>query len=271
MPSFSAALIGPAIMGAGSLTSGLLGSNAAVTAAGIQANAATTAANEQLQAAQLATSTQQGIFNTTQSNLSPYFTAGQSALGNLANIFGFAGPGGTGGSGVPNQQALMSALQNYPGYQFGLNQGVQALDRSAASTGTLLSGGQLKAAQQYGQQYAQQNAWQPYLSGLTGVANLGENAAATTGQIGAATGTGLSNSIIGGTNAAAQSQLAAAQASAAGIVGSTNAITGNLSSGLNNAVLGYYLQNGLNNNSNNLLNVNANNLGQTTWSNGPSS
>jgi hypothetical protein len=44
--------------------------------------------------------------------------------------------------------------QNDPGYQFRLQQGQQALERSAAARGGLLSGGTGKALQQYGQDYA---------------------------------------------------------------------------------------------------------------------
>jgi hypothetical protein len=41
-----------------------------------------------------------------------------------------------------------------PGYQFRLGQGQEALDRQAAAGGNLFSGGQLAAAQEYGQEFA---------------------------------------------------------------------------------------------------------------------
>ena len=54
-------------------------------------------------------------------------------------------------------------MQAYdPGYQFRINQGLQALDRQAAARGGVLGGGQVKAAQQYAQDLASneyQNAW----------------------------------------------------------------------------------------------------------------
>ena len=54
-------------------------------------------------------------------------------------------------------------MQAYdPGYQFRINQGLQALDRQAAARGGVLGGGQIKAAQQYAQDLASneyQNAW----------------------------------------------------------------------------------------------------------------
>jgi hypothetical protein len=226
MPSISApaAILGAgAIGGAGSIASGLIGSGAAKTAS-----------QEQLQAAQLASQTQLGIFNQTQANLAPYNQVGQSALSQLASLFGL-GPGGTGATPATSQLAT-SALTNYPGYQFGLQQGNLAQQQSAASQGLLLSGAQLQASQQFGQNYAMQNAWNPYVSQLNSLTGLGESAAATTGTIGANTGQGI-----------AQTQLAAGQAAASGTVGSANALTGGLTSGLstglNSALLANLLSN----------------------------
>jgi hypothetical protein len=56
---------------------------------------------------------------------------------------------------LPTQQDLTSM----PGYAARYQQGLDALQRSAAAGGSLLSGGTLKAAQQYGQDYAT-NAYQ---------------------------------------------------------------------------------------------------------------
>lgn len=213
MPSISLPV---AVLGAGALTAGV-GAYGATQAANAQENAANTAANTQL-----------SIFNQTQKNLAPYNQVGQSALQQLASLFGIGGANG----GVPNAAAATSALTQFPGYQFGLNQGQTALDRSAASRGLLLSGAQLKDSQAYGQGYAMQNAWNPYVSQLSSIAGLGENAGASLGNVGANTGQSVANS-----------QLAAGQAAASGIVGSSNAITG----GLQSALLGYALQNQGNN------------------------
>jgi hypothetical protein len=225
MPSISlpgAIIGGGAISALGGLGSGLIG-----------ANAASQASQAQLQAAQLAQQTQLGIFGQTQANLAPYMQAGNSALQQLASLFGL-GPGGT-GPNAGTAAAATSALTKYPGYQFGLQQGVSALDASAASQGLLLSGNQLTAAQQYGQNYAMQNAWNPYVSQLNTLAGSGQNAAAGLGAIGANTGSSVANS-----------QLAGGQAAASGIVGSANALTSGLSSGLssglNSALLAGLLQ-----------------------------
>ena len=220
--------IAAAILGGGALAAG-----GNIASAVIGSNAAQSAAQSQLQAAQLATNTQLGIFGQTQANLAPYNTAGQSALTSLASLFGL----GAGGPSAGTAAAATTALQNYPGYQFGLQQGNLAQQQSAASQGLLLSGAQLQASQQFGQNYAMQNAWNPYVSTLSSIANLGEGAAATTGQIGASTGAGV-----------AGTQLAAGQAAAAGTVGSANAITSGLGGATNTAANSGLLYALLNNN-----------------------
>lgn len=242
--------IAVAILGAGALAAG-----GAIGSSLISSNAAKSAASTQVQAAQTAANTQLGIYNQTRSDLMPYSQFGQSSLSQLARLFGlggqsptFGGPAslfgfGAGGPTAGTASNAFSALSQYPGYQFGLNQGVQALDRSAASRGLLLSGAQLKDAQTFGQGYAMQNAWNPYLtqlnnytSQLFGFGSLGENAAAVSGNQGVTTGQGVANS-----------QLAAGQAGASGIVGSANAITGGIQSGigtgLNSGLLAYALNN----------------------------
>jgi hypothetical protein len=214
MPSISLPAV--AILGAGAL-----GVGGSIASSVIGSSAARSAADAQMQAAQLGANTQMSIFNQTQQNLLPYNQVGQSALQQLARMFGL----GPGGGGIPNAGAATSALTNFPGYQFGLNQGQTALDRSAASRGLLLSGGQLKDSQAFGQGYAMQNAWNPYVSQLSGISNLGENAGASVGTTGAYTGTNV-----------AASQLAAGQAQASGIMGSNNWLQGGIQSGLNNAL-----------------------------------
>lgn len=206
MPSIS-------IPAALAITAGV-GAVGTVASSVIGAGAAGKAANAQTQAAKAAQATQLQMYNQTRSDLSPFMTAGTGALSQLANIFGFGASGGG-----PNAAAALSQLSQFPGYQFGLDQGTQALDRSAASRGLVLSGAQLKDAQTFGQGYAQQQAWQPYISELNQISGLGENAAAGVGSAGAAAGSGI-----------AQSQLAAGQSQAAGAVSQGNIIGSGINS-----------------------------------------
>ena len=53
-------------------------------------------------------------------------------------------------------EVIQSKLEATPGYQFRMHQGMQAMDRTAAAKGGLLSGGQLAAAQEFGQGLASQ-------------------------------------------------------------------------------------------------------------------
>src|SRR6185369_7078168 len=75
-----------------------------------------------------------------------------------------------------------SSITSDPGYQFGLNQGTQGIDRSAASKGGLYSGATLKALDRYGQDYAGTKLNDAYARygnvaqlGATGTTNMSNN------------------------------------------------------------------------------------------------
>lgn len=80
---------------------------------------------------------------------------GVTALGNLLGLNGAAG----------NASATQQ-LQNTPGYQFALDQGMQNAMRNKASTGQLASGATDVALQQVGQGTALNSAYAPYLQAL---------------------------------------------------------------------------------------------------------
>lgn len=98
-------------------------------------------------------------------------------------------------SGNPQFGSLMKTftgadLENEPGYRFGLQQGQQAIDRSAASRGNLYSGATLKGLQRFGQDYGGTKFNEAYnrdstnknrlFNMLSGVAGTGQTA---TGQV----------------------------------------------------------------------------------------
>jgi hypothetical protein len=93
----------------------------------------------------------------------PYSQAGQVALANLQ---------------APN----LEALQNDPGYQFRLQQGNQALERSLAARGLGQSSAALKAAQEYGQGLADQT-YNDYFGRQAQLANFGYGSASGLGSI----------------------------------------------------------------------------------------
>ena len=95
--------------------------------------------------------------------MQPYSQAGQQALQNL-------------------QQPNMEALQNDPAYQFQLQQGREALERSLAAQGMGQSGAAMKQAQEYGQGLANQQYGQ-FFDRNFALANQGQQAATGLGSI----------------------------------------------------------------------------------------
>lgn len=204
------------------LASSTLSSSAATSAASTEANAANNAtAASQQEAAQ------------TRADLAPYNQAGQAGTNALMSSLGLGGSGPNllkaNGINSLTFQPTQAQLAATPGYQFDLAQGEQGVANSNAAQGRGISGAALKGAANYATGLAnntlttQQGIFQQNLNNvlnpLQNVANLGENAAAQTGQL------GTSN-----TNAANASAIGGANASAAGTVGSANAIAGGLGS-----------------------------------------
>lgn len=203
MPLVAAA----AIVGGATLGSALIGSSAAKKAS-----------QQQAQAAQNALNFQQQVYQNNQGNLQPFISAGTGATNTLADMYGF-GPNNRSGT------ADFSKFFPSPDYTFAYQQGLQALDQSAASRGLLLSGGQVKAAQGYGQGLASQQ-FGNYFTRMMSLAQLGGSAA---------------NALTGSNNQSGQQignsfgNIGAAQAS--GTIGGANAVTGAVGSGVNNLML----------------------------------
>jgi hypothetical protein len=103
-----------------------------------------------------------------------------------ANAYGDA----TGANGTAGQARAKSNFQTDPGYQFQLDQGLQAIDRGAAARGMNTSGNLLTAEQQYGTGLANQSYGQ-YVSRLQPY--LGQQTSAAGGI--AAVDTGLGNTL----------------------------------------------------------------------------
>ena len=82
--------------------------------------------------------------------------------------------GGLMAKGPEYKEFGMEQFQKDPGYKFRLRQGLKALDRTASATGGLLSGGALKAAEQFGQNLGSQeygNAFDRYNTEQTNLFN----------------------------------------------------------------------------------------------------
>ena len=190
----------------------------------IASNASRSAADKQSQAAQNANQLQWNMFQQQQENQRPWLEAGQGALGQLTNL---TGPGGEFSTPLS-----MSSLQFDPGFAFRMQQGQEALDRSGAARGMTLSGAQVRGLTDYGQGIGSQeyqNAWNRAMSDrstrfgqLASMAGLGQAANAQIGQMGMQTAGQMGNNIT-----------SAGAAQAAGQVGSANAWTNALNTGLN--------------------------------------
>lgn len=126
-----------------------------------------------------------------------------------------AAPAGSGITAAPNtSQTMQDAFAKFrstPGYQFGLTEGQRALESSAAASGGLFSGKAGKALTAYGQNYADQQGYSPYLDRLAGAAGIAQRATDQVGQYGQNTA-----------NQVGRSLLSAGDARASGIQNSAN-------------------------------------------------
>lgn len=197
------------------------------------ANAAQKAASTQAQATAQSNALISKMYEEQKALQKPYVEGGTTAQNRMLTLLGL--PGGDAASpdyGSANKNFTPSDLTTDPSYQFRLNEGLKSLDRQAAARGGLISGGAIKAAQEYGQQSASQeyqNAFNRFqtnrsnmLQPLGNLITSGQNAAAGAGTAAANYGNTVSNNIQSG-----------AAAKAAGDVGTANAIAGGVSQYLN--------------------------------------
>lgn len=163
------AFVGAAIGGAAVLGGGFL-----------QAGAARDAAKMQAAASERAAQLQYEMFMKQREDQAPWRQAGGIALSQMGN---------------PEFQRDFTKedFQQDPGYQFRMQEGQKALERSAAAKGGLQSGGTLKALSRYGQDFASNeygNAYNRFNANLdrrfgrlSSLAGLGQTA---NNQVGAA-------------------------------------------------------------------------------------
>jgi hypothetical protein len=197
--------------------SAIYGANANSNAAQTQTNALQQAAGLQSAQADRAQNFLEQTYNQGRADQAPYRQAGVNALATLA-------------------PQVTGPFQQTPGYQFAFDQGVQALDRSAASRGMLQSGAQQKALTRYGQGVANQE-YGNYLQRLQALSGTGQTATAQ----GAAAGQQYGQSAAGvaqnlgttlGQNISQQGvvQGQAQTANASALMGGANSLLGYFSS-----------------------------------------
>lgn len=163
------------------LVAGAAGANA-------KSQAAKKAANAQVGAANQATQLQRDIYNDQRNLLEPQRIAGASATGrqmlmtgtSLQDTNAFLTRSGAPTIGSWDPQAF---LQSTPGYQFRLDQGQGALDRSAAARGGLFSGRTGLETTRFAQEYAS-SEWDNLYRQLGDISGAGREATQTTINIG---------------------------------------------------------------------------------------
>lgn len=193
------------MFGISATTAALVGAGAAtIGGALINSHAANNAADSQAQSNEKALSENSRQFDITQANQAPYLAAGKTALGTLA---------------AENDTALdQSKIQMDPGYQFGLQQGQQAIDRKTAAGGGRISGAALKEAAQYGTDYATTGYSAAYgranqartdrLNRLAALAGVGQTATQNIGALGAQNAGANSALMVAAGNNSGAAQLA---------------------------------------------------------------
>ena len=129
-------------------------------------------------AAKSSNALQKYMYDTNRADQAPYRQIGTQALQQLGSLYGFSSAGPAG-----QPPGDFSAFYNSPDYQFAVQQGVQARDRSAASKGRLYSGAQLQAIDTFGQQMGSQQ-FGNYANRLAGIAGIGQSATNQLGQYG---------------------------------------------------------------------------------------
>lgn len=160
-------------------------------------------ANAQRDAANASTAEQRRQFDLLYGDQQPFREAGQGAIRQLAGLSGY--------DPTPSAQDVM----NEPGYRFGLEQGRNALEGSAAARGGLYSGRALRELTQFGNDYATtrfgqandraQQSFGNRWNRLAGLAGIGQTSVQQTGNAGFRTGAMVGDNMIGAGNAQAAS------------------------------------------------------------------
>ena len=194
---------------------------AAVAAAAIGGGATLIAGSKAAKAQKKAADTQiaesRRQYDQDRADYAPWRTAGANALDVLTRTYGIGG-------GTPD----MSAFTASPGYQFRRDEGVKAIERSAASRGLLKSGAAVKAIDRFAEGNAA-SEFGDWWNRTAGIAGAGQAATTAGAQSGMAATSMINN---------ATQQAGNARASSYANTGSA------INSGINNVLAAYLYQRG---------------------------
>jgi hypothetical protein len=227
---------------------GVAGAAGSAIAGSEQAGAAESAQQLQADEANQALQFQEKEWNQDQANEAPFIQAGQGAVGQLSSLLSQPGKGLLASyPGGPFTAPTLQQAEQYPGYQFQLQQGEEAIQNQASAAGEALDPNAARAEAGYAENLAQNDYGNVYNQALqtyennfnvwntdqtneynriAGLAGAGEQATATLGAQGQQAAGNTGNILL--TSGAQQGQdiQNAAAAEASGFVGGANAIGG---------------------------------------------
>ncbi len=201
----------------GGIVGGLIG----LGSAKMGADASKEAAQVQSQAAQQVSADTLARYYQTRNDLLPFLTGSQSALTSLQNMTG-TGEGGNPLLAPYTRMFTPKDLENTPGYQFTLDQGLKGVQNSYASRGLGTSGAAQKGAARYATGLAQSTYMQQMEADLK-QRQAAYNMLFPQTQTGVQAGGALANAGTAYSGQANLAQTQGAQATAAGDVGEANA------------------------------------------------
>jgi len=245
MPDPISAIAGSSVLGAGASLFG------ASNAADAQRDAAAQSAAAQREMTDKSIAAQREMFDIGRADLAPYREGGTTAQNQLMTLLGIGGDQNAQGYGKYARDFGMSDFTTDPGYQFRLEQGMRALNASAAAKGMGMSGANIKGATEYGQNLGSQeytNAFNRYqanrtaqLAPLQSLYAGGQAAAAGSAAQAGALGSNLGQTYTGLGQGLGQAAVAGGNAQASGYLNSANAVTNALNQGMSSYTMNNYL------------------------------
>lgn len=209
--------------------SAAIGAGGSLIGGAISSGAAGDAADAQTAAANRATDVQRKMFEETQKNLKPFIQGGTTGFNALLKAAGLSLDEDGNVVGDPLTSPLLkpvtmdqATLEATPGYKFNLDQGLRAVNNSAAARGLGDSGAALKGAAEYATGLADSTYQNQFSNAVTNqtnqfnrlmsISNLGQSSAANQGTIGTQTAANIGNNLIGAGNAQGAAAIAGGNA-----------------------------------------------------------
>ncbi len=200
----------------------VIAGGASLAAGSMQAGAAGDAAELQAQATRESVAEQRRQFNQIRTDFAPYRETGETALGEYGALYGV---GREGMLSDEDMQAARDRFKTTPGYEFRMEEGVRALDRSASARGNLGGGGYGRDLVKFGQGIGAEE-FGNYANRLAGLASMGQSSSAQTASAGMQSAGNISNTLMSGAANEGNAILQAGTARASGYAGVGNAASG---------------------------------------------